>query len=170
MPPSLPVDAQRLERLEEPAEDLAAQLARRAVDATALVDRHRVAEVLRQHLDLHRVARHQPERLHVHREAVRRAVGPALHHRLARQPVVRRVDLDRVEVLRVVREPLLRRELRRIEVLREGLVGPGARADADRGQASSIGPGGPEPRRKDCVNGVVRHAYEFWRRGYAPRS
>ena len=135
MPPSLPVDAQRLERGEEAAEHLAAQLARRPVDAAALVDGHRVAQILRQHLDLHRMARHQAERLDVHREAVGRAVGPALHHRLARQAVVRRVDLDRVEELRVVREPFLRRQLRRIEVLREGLVGPGAGADANRGQA-----------------------------------
>ena len=83
MPPSLPVAAQRLERREEAAEHLAAQLARRPVDAAALVHRHRVAQILRQHLELDRVARHQAERLHVHREAGRRAVGPALHHRLA---------------------------------------------------------------------------------------
>ena len=135
MPPSLPVARSGSSACEEAAEHLAAKLARRPVDAAALVDRHRVAQILRQHLDLHRMARHQAERLDVHREAVGRAVGPALHHRLAGQAVVRRVDLDRVEELRVVREPLLRRQLRRIEVLREGLVGPGARADADRGQA-----------------------------------
>jgi hypothetical protein len=51
------------------------------------------------------MARHQPERLHVHHEVVRRPLGPAPHHLLGGQPVVRRIDLDRVEVLRVVREP-----------------------------------------------------------------
>ena len=115
----LPRAAQRLERVEEAAEHLAAKLARRPVDAAALVDRHLGAQVLGQHLDLHRMPRHQAERLHVHREPGRRALGPALHHRLARQAVVRRVDLDRVEELRVPREPLLRGQLRRVEVLRE---------------------------------------------------
>src|SRR5437868_15221733 len=75
--------------------------------------------------------RHQPERLHVHDEPGRRPLRPALDGRLDRQAVVRRVDLDGVEVLRVPREPLARRQLRRIEVLREGVVGPGAGPDAD---------------------------------------
>src|SRR3954469_14555061 len=66
----LALAAERLEHLEEAAEHLAAELARRPVDAAALVHRHLVAEVLRNRLDLHRVARHQPERLHVHREIV----------------------------------------------------------------------------------------------------
>src|SRR5581483_7435013 len=123
--------AQRLERLEEATEHLAAQLARRAVDAAALVDGHLRAQVLGQDLDLHGMACHQPEGLHVHDEPGRRPLRPALDRRLHRQPVVGRVDLDRVEVLRVPREPFARRQLLWIEVLRERLVRPGARADAD---------------------------------------
>ena len=72
------------------------------------------------------------ERLDVHREAVGCSLGPALHHRLARQPVEGRVDLDRVEILGVPGEPFLRGQLRRVEPLRERLVGPRARADPDR--------------------------------------
>ena len=156
MPPSLPGAAQRLEALEEAAEHLAAQLARRPVDLAALVDGHRVAQVFRQHLELHGMPRHQAERLDVHREAVRRAVCPALDHRLARKPVVRRVDLDRVEELRVPREPLLRGQLRRIEVLRERVVGPGARADADgrrhafNSTRKAPSPGPSSVRRRSC--------------------
>jgi uncharacterized protein YecE (DUF72 family) len=128
---AMPVD----ERGQEPAEHLTAELPWRPVDTPAIVDRHRVAQILGQHLDLHRVPRHQPERLDVHREAVRRALRPAFHHRLRGQAVVRRVDLHRVEALRVVRETFLRRQLRRIEVLREGLVGPRTGTDANGGQA-----------------------------------
>ena len=142
---------QRLERLEESPEDLSAQLPRRAVDATAVVDGHLVAKVFRQRLDLHQVSCHQPERLHVHREPVGRAIGPALHHGLARQPIERRVDLDRVEALGVVRQAFLRRELRRVEVLRQGLVGPGARPDADRRRHDSRL---HQNRRESC--GVAR--------------
>ena len=153
---------QRLERLEEAPEDLAAQLARRPVDAAALVDRHRVAEILRNRLRLHRMPRHQSERLDVHREAGRRPLGPALDRGLRRQPVVRRVDLDRVEVLGVPREAFLRRELRRIEVLREGLVGPGARSDADRrGQA-------PDVSARPRLRALLR--LELRRRGWRPRT
>src|SRR5713101_7717473 len=65
----LALAAQRLERLEKAAEDLAAELARRAVDPAALVHRHRVTEILGQHLELHRMSRHQSERLDVHDEA-----------------------------------------------------------------------------------------------------
>ena len=59
-------------------------------------------------------------------------------HLLARQPVVGRVDLDRVEVLGVVREPLAGLHARRVPVLRERVVGPRARADADRRHPPSI--------------------------------
>ena len=108
-----------------------AQLARRPVDAAALVDRHPLAQVGRQLLELHRMARHQPERLHVHHESGRRPVGPALHHLLGRHAVVGRVDLDRREALRVVGEALARRQPVRVPVLDERLVGPRARADPD---------------------------------------
>ena len=118
--------------LEELAEDGRARLARRAVDAAARVDRQALAQVGRHLLELHRVARHQPERLDVHHEAVRRAVGPALHHLLGRDAVVRRVDLDGREALGVVGEALLRRRARRVPVLREGVVRPRARPDPDR--------------------------------------
>ncbi len=129
---------QRLERREEAPEHLAAQLAGRPVDPAAFVHRHCVAQVLGDDLDLDGVARHQAERLDVHREAVGRPVGPALHHRLRWQPVVRRVDLDRVEMLGVVRKAFFRRELRRVEVLRQSLVGPGARSDAHGSRALHV--------------------------------
>jgi hypothetical protein len=124
--------AQRLERAEELAEDHGSELARRPVDAAALVDGHSLAQLGRQLLEPHRMARHQPERLHVHDEAVGRPVGPALHRRALRQPVVGGIDLDGREALGVPGKPLLRRQLGRIEPLRERLVGPRARPDPDR--------------------------------------
>ena len=81
-PAELPGPPQRLERAEELAEDDPAQLPRRPVDPAAGVDRHAVAQVGRQLLEPHRMPGHQPEGLHVHHEPGRRAVGPALHHRL----------------------------------------------------------------------------------------
>ena len=133
MPPSFPALAQRLQRREELPEDARAGLGRRPVDAAAVVDRQPFAQVGRHLLELHRVARHQPERLHVHDEAGRRAVGPALHHRLGRDAVVGRIDLDRREALGVVGQPLARGRARRVPVLHEGVVGPRAGADANGG-------------------------------------
>ena len=127
-----------LERCEEAAEDLSAKLAGGPVDATLLVGRHLVAEVRRQRLQLHRVSRHQSERLHVHDKVVRRPLGPALDHRLVWKPVVGGVDLDRVEVLRVVAEPVACLQPGRIPVLRECLVGPRTRADPDLSHEASI--------------------------------
>ena len=132
MPAELARLAQRLERVEELAEDAGARLARRPVDAAACIDRQALAQVGRHLLELHRMPRHQPERLDVHHEPVRRALGPAAHHLLGRHAVVRRVDLDGREALGVVREPLLRRRARRVPVLRERVVRPRARSDADR--------------------------------------
>ncbi len=140
----MPAGPERLERLEEPAEDLGAKLTRGPVDAAAIVLRRLVAQVRRQLLDLHRMPRHDAERLDVHDEPVGRALGPALDHLLDRQPVVGRVDLDRVEVLRVVAEPLAGRHALRVPVLRERLVGPRAGADPDRsGHAARIRERGP---------------------------
>src|SRR5207248_7466025 len=51
-PAQLARGAERLERLEEAAEDLAAELARRAVDAAALVHGHLGAQVFRDRLGL----------------------------------------------------------------------------------------------------------------------
>src|SRR5262245_945574 len=76
--------------------------------------------------------RHHPERLDVHHEPVRRALRPALHHLLGGEPVVRGVDLDRVEVLRVPGEPRPGGDAFRVPELRERLVRPRARADPDR--------------------------------------
>ena len=125
---------QRLERLVEAPEDLGAELARRSVDPAAVVDGRALAEVGRELLGLHRMAGHDAEGLHVHDEAGRRALDPARDHRLVGEPVVGGVDLDRGEALRVVAQPGLGRlDLLRVPVLRQGLVGPRARADADRG-------------------------------------
>ena len=131
---------QRLERLVEAPEDLGPELARRPVDPPARVERRGLAQVGRQLLGLDRVARHHAERLHVHDEALGRALGPVLHQVLVRQPVVGRVRLDHVEALRVVAQPLLGAlDPRRIEVLRQRLVGPGTGPDPDRcGHASMV--------------------------------
>ena len=142
----LAAGAQRLERGEEPAEDLAAKLPRRPLDPSALVGRRVVPQVRRQRLELDGMTRHQAERLDVHHEPVRRALRPALDHLFVRQPVIGRVDLDRVEVLGVVRQTVSGLRARRIPVLRERVVGPGAGADADfrhRRQHTRRGPAGP---------------------------
>src|SRR6266508_4471607 len=55
--------------------------------------------------------------------------------KLARGTLDASADLDGVEVLGVVGEALSRGDALRIPVLREGLVGPGARADADLSHA-----------------------------------
>ena len=66
-------------------------------------------------------------------EARRRLLHPARDRRAARQPVERRVHLDRVEELRVVLEPLRRRQPRRIEdAFAPVRVVPAAAAYADR--------------------------------------
>src|SRR6185437_9168517 len=67
-PSEFPCRSQRLERSEEPAEDLAAKLPRRPLDAPALVGRRLVAQVGRERLHLDRMACHQAERLDVHDE------------------------------------------------------------------------------------------------------
>jgi hypothetical protein len=126
--------AKRLERLVEAAEDLRAKLARRPVHPTALVRRRGVPEVGRELLELHRVAGHHPEGLHVHDEAVRGPLRPALRHRPVGEAVVGGVHLHRREMLRVVAQPVLGRlDVLRVPVLRQSLVGPRARADADGG-------------------------------------
>jgi hypothetical protein len=127
---SLPA-AQRLERLAKTAEDFGAELTRRAVDAAALVDGRRIAQVGRKLFLLDRVPGHDAECLDMHDEVVGRPLHPPCGHGLDRKPVVGRVELDRVEVLGVVGEPLACREPSRIEVLRERFVRPRARADSD---------------------------------------
>ncbi len=132
-PAEFPRLAQRLERLVEAAEDLRPKLARRAVDAAALVDGRLVAQVRRELLDLDRVARHHAERLDVHDEAVGRALGPALDQLPVGQAVVGRVRLDHVEAVGVVAQPLLGSlHPRRVEVARQRVVGPGTGPDPDR--------------------------------------
>jgi hypothetical protein len=130
---------QRLERLVEAAEDLGTELTRRPVDTSARVERRRLAQVGRQLLGLDRVPRHHAEGLHVHDEPLGRALGPVLDHVLVRKPVVGRVRLDHVEERGVVAEPLLGAlHARRIEVLGQRLVGPGACSDPDRGGHGSM--------------------------------
>ena len=131
--------AQRLQRAVEAAEHLGAQLPWRPVDPAAVVDRHHVAQVLGQRLELDRMARHQPERLHVHREVLGCPLGPVGHELRVREAVVGRVRLDGVEALGVVADPrLARADVLRIPDLRQRLVGPGARADANGGAHPAI--------------------------------
>ena len=133
IPPSLPRSRSGSTRAGEAAEDLGAELARRPIDAPAVVDRHHVPQVLGQRLELDGMAGHQPERLHVHREALGCPLGPVADELRIGQPVVRRVRLDRVEALGVVADPrLARADAARVPDLRQRLVGPRAGADPDR--------------------------------------
>src|SRR5207248_7753512 len=59
--------------------------------------------------------RHVAAHLHREEEAGRALVDPACDGLDTRQPVERRVDLDRVEESRVVLEPAPRRQARRVE-------------------------------------------------------
>ena len=87
------------------------------------------------------VAGHRGVRLHVEHELGRRALRPAAGDRRIGEVVVGRVDLDRVEALRVVAEPSLRRrDAPRIPGLDEPLVGEAARPEANgRGHGGSVG-------------------------------
>src|SRR5262245_61191720 len=132
-PAELAGRTERFERFAEASEDLRAKLPRGPLEPSPVVHRRSLAQVRRQLLELHGMARHRPEGLDVHDEAVRRPLRPPGDHLLDRQPVIGRVDLDGVEVLGVVRQPVARLRPGRIEVLREGFVGPGARSDANLG-------------------------------------
>jgi hypothetical protein len=88
----------------------------------------------RQLLGPHAVPGHQPEGLDVEDEAGWRELTPVVDRELGRDRVVRRVDLDRVVVLRVEAQSRLgRRRRARIPVGDQALLDPRARADADRG-------------------------------------
>ena len=91
------------------------------------------------------VPRHRGVRLHVERELGRRALRPATRDGRIGEVVVGRVDLDRVEALRVVAETRLRRRhSARVPGLQQALVGEAARPEADRGgHGRSVGPGEP---------------------------
>jgi putative transcriptional regulator len=133
----------RLERLAEEANELAAHLPRHALDAVAGVGLEPVAEALGYLLQLDRVAGHRRERLEVEDEAVRRPGGPFLDVLAGRQPVEGRVDLDGVEVLRVVGQLVAAgAQPARVEVLLERLVGERAGADADGRHAADGTNGG----------------------------
>ncbi len=99
------------------------------------------------------MTRHQAERLDVHHETVGRALRPALDHLLARQPVIGRVDFDRVEVLGVVRQALSGLYASRIPVLGQGVVGPGTRADPDLSHRASIRDGAQKAPSPTCQAG-----------------
>ena len=151
----LPALAQRLDGAGEPAEHLGAELAWRAVDTAARVDRHRVAQVLGQRFELDGVAGHQAERLHVHREARRSALGPVADELRVGQPVVGRVRLDRVEALGVVADPrFARADATRVPDLRQRLVCPRAGADPDRRGHGRIVRNGRRPGRAQAA-GIV---------------
>src|SRR5581483_4418107 len=67
-------------------------------------------------------------------KTVRHGLRPAAKLILARQPVARRVQLDRVEVLRVEAEELGRLQSFRIEARAPRRIGPSRRADSDHGR------------------------------------
>jgi hypothetical protein len=141
-PAELVVQPQRLERVMEAAEDFGPKLARRTVDPAAPVERRLVAQVGWKLLDLHRMACHHAEGLHVDDEPVGRPLVPVSHHLLGGEAVVGRVRLHGVEPVGVVAQPLLGSlDLGRVEVLRQGLVGPRAGADADRRRHARDGTG-----------------------------
>jgi hypothetical protein len=140
--PELPRAPDRLERLVEASEDLAAELARRPIDPAALVDRSFASQVGRKLLELDGVAGHEPEGLHVEDEVGRRPLAPLLDGFRLREAVVGGIDLDGREVLGVVAKALLARaHLARVPVLDERLVRPRAGPDPDRRHAGDPSPG-----------------------------
>ena len=139
--------AQGLERRAEAGEHLAAQLARRVVDAAAVVHLRLGPQIGGELLGAHGMARHHPERLHVEHESGRRAPRPRRRRVRARKRVVAGVQLDRVELLGVVVQAGLGRAHRgRIPRLRQRLVGPRARADAERRRSENEASGGSSGR------------------------
>ena len=129
---------ERRDSAQEAAEDLGTKLLGRMEDTPLLVDLGRGAKIGWKLLEPGWVACHQRESLDVEEEAGRRTLGPAGAHARARQPVVGRVDLDRVEALRVEVEPFLRRQPVRVPVLDQRLVGKGAGADANGAHGRTI--------------------------------
>ena len=130
----LPGLLERPDGIREAAEDLGAELPRRALHAAAMVERDRVAKIRRQLLGLDRVPGHHPERLHVEHEALRRPPRPGGSRVRAREGVVAGVHLDRVEEAGVVAKPRLgASRAGRVPRLDQRLVSPGAGADADGG-------------------------------------
>ena len=99
--------------------------------AAARAGRRALAQGRRERVERRRVARQQPVQLDVEDEAGRRLLGPARDLPLARHGVERRVDLDRVEALRVPGEAVARRQAGRIPLRDEAGVGPARGPDAD---------------------------------------
>ena len=132
-PPSFPAARSGSRASWKRVEDLLTNLPRRMLHPPRAADVDVVAEIGRQLLEANRVAGHQPERLDMEHEPRRSALRPARGDLCGRQGVIRRVDLDRVESLRVVAQPLLTRaDATRIPEGGERLVSERARADADR--------------------------------------
>ena len=111
---------------------------------------HRLPQVLRQPLRLGRLPGHQGMGLDVEREARRRALQPQLAGASRGQRVVRRIDLDDGELVRVVDEPILR--------------GAGIGAGRRRLAQSSSGPSrtrsrcGPSRRQRPEAHATRPHA------------
>src|SRR5919197_1365885 len=111
-----------------------AELGRAQQRLDPLVEERQVLRDVVQPLHLRQIAAH----LDRENEVVRRLLHPARDGRRARQTVEGRVDLDRVEVTRVEREPVPRREARWVEhaVPPVGVVPAGA-ADPQPASASA---------------------------------
>src|SRR5438876_356217 len=73
--------------------------------------------------------RKQLVQFYVERELIRRHSAPALHHSRFRRGIERRVYLDQIEMLRIPRQSVARRQLFRIPALHKAGVRPTRRAN-----------------------------------------
>src|SRR2546421_8735986 len=73
--------------------------------------------------------RKQLVQFYVERELIRRHSTPALHHSRLRRGIERRVYLDQIEMLRIPRQSVARRQFFRIPALHKTRVGPTRRAN-----------------------------------------
>ncbi len=94
--------------------------------------------------------RHEAARLRGETEALRRLLAPGFHGPLGRQPVEHGVQVDRVELLRLVLEPTAGRQSLRVEVPAPVRVAPTRTAHAeDRPSHPSMMHRGP---RRNATN------------------
>jgi hypothetical protein len=104
--------AKGLDPVEEPRPDLVVDLAWEVAGVDALlvrdVRRERLPQVFRQALGFRRLPGHQRVRLDVEGEVGWRSLEPQLALPARGERVVRRVDLDDRELVRVIDEPVLR--------------------------------------------------------------
>jgi hypothetical protein len=132
--------SERLDRLEHGAGQLLLQPPVE-LHAPARPGRRLLAQLLRERIERRGVARQQPVQLDVEREAARRDLPPARDLGRGGNGVEGGVDLDGVEALRVVRQPVASRQSRRVPLLDEPGVRPARRADMDRSAHSRRVPG-----------------------------